>query len=312
MIDYRLLQALSAVLDQGGFERAAQYLFLTQSAVSQRIRQLEAQLGQPVLVRSTPPRATVVGLRLYNHMQQVQQLEAELGLSGASEAMTIRMTVNADSLATWLPSALVLPEHTSLRFNISVDDQTVGLRQMKQGEVMACLCASAERLNGAAVVALGKMRYRAVATPDFIARHGLRLREGEVAQGKGRTTHSERLAQAPCLVFNRDDPLQHWFLAEVANAEPRRIHLCPSSEGFVQSALAGLGYGMMPELQIHQHLSAGRLIDIEPGYVLDTPLYWHHWQTESQVMVALRQSIVQEADRHLYPLLDPTAGGIRS
>ncbi|GAA3965488.1 LysR family transcriptional regulator ArgP [Allohahella marinimesophila] len=305
MIDYRLLQALSAVLEEGGFERAAHHLFLTQSAVSQRIKQLEAQLGQPVLVRSTPPRATSVGQRLYNHMQQVQQLEAELGLSGAPDNMTIRMTVNADSLATWLPAALVLPEHDTLRFNISVDDQAVGLRQMKQGEVMACLCASAERLNGGSVVPLGKMRYRALASPEFILRHRLHLQDGEVAAENGSPVHRERLAQAPCLVFNRDDPLQHWFLAEVANTEPRRIHLCPSSEGFVQSALAGLGYGLMPELQIYQHLSTGRLRDIVPGYVLDTPLYWHHWQTESQVMVALRQSIVSEAARHLYPLVDP-------
>jgi LysR family transcriptional regulator (chromosome initiation inhibitor) len=304
MLDYRLLQALSAVLEQGGFERAAQHLFLTQSAVSQRIKQLEAQLGQPVLVRSTPPRATPAGQRLHNHMQQVQQLEAELGLASGPENMTVRITVNADSLATWLPAALVLPEYDNLGFNISVEDQAVGLRRMKQGEVMACLCASAERVNGGRVVPLGKLRYRAVATPGFIIHHGLHLRAGEgPAQGES-PVDKERLARAPCLVFNRDDPLQHWFLAEVANAEPRRIHLCPSSEGFVQSALAGLGFGLMPELQIREHLAAGRLTDIVPGYVLDTPLYWHHWQTESRVMAALRRSVVSVAARHLHPFSD--------
>lgn len=290
MLDYRLLQALAAVLEQGSFERAAQWLCLTQSAISQRIKQLESLLGQPVLVRVTPPRATPVGQRLHNHVQQVQQLEAELGLAGGgSSTITIRMTVNADSLATWLPAALVLPGYSGVGFNISVEDQAVGLRRMKQGEVMACLCASAERVNGGRVLPLGKMRYRAVASPAFVAHYGLSPLD------------PTQLAQTPCLVFNQDDPLQHWFMAEIAGTEPQRIHLCPSSEGFVQSALAGLGYGMMPELQIQAHLEAGRLVDIVPGYALDTPLYWHHWQTESVMMGMLRESVLAAAGRHLYP-----------
>ncbi|EIM4385493.1 LysR family transcriptional regulator, partial [Escherichia coli] len=38
--DYRTLQALDAVIRERGFERAAQKLCITQSAVSQRIKQL--------------------------------------------------------------------------------------------------------------------------------------------------------------------------------------------------------------------------------------------------------------------------------
>lgn len=55
MLDYKLLEALAVVVDQGGFERGAHYLGLTQSAVSQRIKLLEARLGQPVLVRAPDP-----------------------------------------------------------------------------------------------------------------------------------------------------------------------------------------------------------------------------------------------------------------
>lgn len=45
--DYRTLQALDAVIRERGFERAAQKLCITQSAVSQRIKQLENLFGQP-------------------------------------------------------------------------------------------------------------------------------------------------------------------------------------------------------------------------------------------------------------------------
>ncbi|MEG7384718.1 LysR family transcriptional regulator, partial [Pseudomonas aeruginosa] len=63
LFDYKLLAALAAVVEQGGFERAAQALGLSQSAVSQRIKLLEARVGQPVLVRETPPHPTDLGRR---------------------------------------------------------------------------------------------------------------------------------------------------------------------------------------------------------------------------------------------------------
>ena len=75
MFDYKLLAALAAVVEQGGFERAAQLLGLSQSAVSQRIKLLEARVGQPVLLRAAPPAPTEIGRRLLNHVQQVRLLE---------------------------------------------------------------------------------------------------------------------------------------------------------------------------------------------------------------------------------------------
>ena len=45
MFDPAQLSALSAVLRTGSFERAAQMLHVTQSAISQRVRQLEEQVG---------------------------------------------------------------------------------------------------------------------------------------------------------------------------------------------------------------------------------------------------------------------------
>ena len=53
-LDYKLLQALATVIKEQSFERAASNLFITQSAVSQRIKQLEQFLSQPVLIRSSP------------------------------------------------------------------------------------------------------------------------------------------------------------------------------------------------------------------------------------------------------------------
>lgn len=290
MIDYRLLQALSAVVEQGGFERAALVLHLTQSAISRRIKQLESVLGQPVLLRSSPPAATAAGQRLLNHLQQVRQMETALGLTDDPQDLVVRLATNADSLATWLPEALVLPEQQAVRFDLVVEDQSVGLKRMKQGDVMACICASPQPVNGGAVMALGSLRYRAVASPAFIQRYQLHKQ------------FKQRICQAPCLVFNQDDQLQHQYLQHVAQTVPQRFHLCPSSEGFLKATLTGLGFGLLPELQMQSQLDSGELVDLTPGYYLDTKLYWHYWQSESPLMYQLRQNVLQVAGSFLHTI----------
>lgn len=289
MFDYRLLEALSAVIETGGFERAAERLHLTQSAVSQRIRQLEMIQGQPVLVRTQPPVATDLGRRLNNHLQQVRLLEHSL--SAADQPLNISITVNADSMATWLPAALATAESSHrFNFNLIVEDQDIGLKRMHDGEVMVCICAQGRSVNGGLVQPLGTLRYRALASPAFIERFGL--------------SDLGALAQAPCLIFNRDDQLQHRFLADQGLTAPGRVHRCPSSEGFVRMAVAGLGFGMMPELQVATALQAGQLVDIQPGYHLDVPLYWHYWQTESPALADLRSAVGQYASQVLRPFIN--------
>ena len=135
---------------------------------------------------------------------------------------------------------------------------------------------------------LGALRYRAVASPDFIRRYQLQ------------PLTAKALAQAPCLVFNQDDQLQHQYLQDVCGKPPQQTHLCPSSEGFLRATLAGLGFGLLPELQMQPYLENKQLVDLTPNYHLNTPLYWHYWQSESPLMYQLRQNVLQVAKRFLY------------
>ena len=161
MFDYKLLAALAAVVEQGGFERAAQVLGLSQSAVSQRIKLLEARVGQPVLQRRTPPAATELGQRLLNHVQQVRWLERDLGqsvpaLAGGSQPERLRIALNADSLATWwAPAVAAFCAEQQVLLELVVEDQEVGLKRMRAGEVAACVCAAERPVAGARSVALG-------------------------------------------------------------------------------------------------------------------------------------------------------------
>ena len=68
MLDYTQLETLAAVLRHGSFDLAAAQLNITQSAVSQRIRQLEEHVGAPLVQRSSPCTGTDTGNRLARHL----------------------------------------------------------------------------------------------------------------------------------------------------------------------------------------------------------------------------------------------------
>jgi len=281
LLDYKLLNALAAVVEQGGFERAAQVLGLSQSAVSQRIKLLEARLGQPLLLRSSPPQPTEVGRRLLNHVQQVRLLERNLhgqvpGLDSQAMPERLRIALNADSLATWWAAAVqpFCATH-ELLLELVVEDQAVGLKRMRAGDVAACVCASEVAVTGARCEPLGAMRYLALASPAFMARY---FPDGFSAKD---------LPQVPAIVFGADDRLQHRYLEALGLAEGFVHHLCPSSEGFVQLALAGLGWGLMPALQVQGQLARGELVELLPGQHVDVPLYWHHWRQGGELLDSL-------------------------
>lgn len=287
MFDYKLLAALAAVVEQAGFERAAQVLGLSQSAVSQRIKLLEARVGQPVLLRSMPPRPTELGQRLLNHVQQVRLLERDLqsqvpALDDSDLPERLRIALNADSLATWWAAAVApfCAEHRVLLDHV-VEDQAVGLKRMRAGEVAACVCAAERPLAGARSQYLGAMRYRALASPAFIERHLA-----------GRPS-AEALAKAPAIVFGPDDRLQHRYITAVGGSDGFIHHLCPSSEGFVRMLQSGLGWGLVPELQVRGELERGELVDVLSGPPIDVPLYWHHWRNGGALLDELTRHLVR-------------------
>ncbi|PRY64112.1 LysR family transcriptional regulator (chromosome initiation inhibitor) [Vreelandella songnenensis] len=295
MLDYKLLAALAAVVEQGGFERAANALGLSQSAVSQRVKLLEARVGQPVLVRAAPPTPTDLGRRLLNHVQQVRLLERDLQaqvpeLEGARPER-LRVAINADSLATWWAEAVkdFCHQHNVL-LELVIEDQEVGLKRMRAGEVAGCICAAEHPVAGAQGLLLGAMRYRALASPAYMAHY--------FAGGPSVST----LAQAPAIVFGVDDQLQHRYLDALGVKGDFAYHLCPSSEGFVRFLQSGLGWGLVPELQVEGPLSRGELVELFPTRFIDVPLYWHYWRNGGTLLAELTRHLRRAALKVLVPL----------
>ena len=86
-LDFAQLRTFAAVLDEGTFDGAAAVLRITPSAVSQRIKALEQQVGQVLVRRTRPVTATGPGEAIMRLARQVARLEQDtaeaLGLTAS-------------------------------------------------------------------------------------------------------------------------------------------------------------------------------------------------------------------------------------
>lgn len=288
MLDYKLVEALAAVIDEGGFEKAAVHLHLTQSAVSQRVKLLEEQAGQVLLVRSSPPEPTRAGRLMVKHYRQVSRLEGDLHDTlfkhRADEYERLSVGVNADSLVTWFPAAVsgFLHRHR-VALDLQVDDQGQTHRLLHDGEVAGCVSAEGRAVQGCRVDFLGAMEYRLLTTPDFADRHF----------ASGFTLKAAK--HAPAVIYNRKDELHHRMLrvrfGRSQTDFPR--HYVPGAEAFMEFIAQGAGYGMLPVLQAEKLLADGRLVEVDQRCRLDVPLHWHRWNLESALLDGLSSSLLE-------------------
>lgn len=289
-LDYKWIEALEAVVSSGSFERAAEELFVSQSAISQRIKQLERFIAQPVVLREQPPRPTPIGKKLLGFYQRVQLLEneliPELGNDSSKRPLNISIATNADSLATWLLPALApLMQSRRVELNFVVHAEARTLDKLKNGEVTGAISMEPKAITGCQAQYLGRMDYVCVANPEFVTRY--------FSDGVTR----EALQHAPAVSYDQHDNLHRSFLQQHYNIDPDSVinHHVASSEAFVNMALMGCAYCLIPRVQIEKELNDGRLIDLIPGFFMTFRIYWHHWQLETGLLQEISEAIVSHA-----------------
>lgn len=284
------MQTLLAVIESGSFDDASIDLGITPSAVSQRIKALESRVGAILLVRSRPVVPTAQGVRILGYVRQItmlgRELDSELSSTGHTVAYRqIAVGVNADSLASWFaPIFDQLAQRRDLSCEFVRSDEHQSSSLLKQGKVSAVVTTRAEAMQGCTSQLLGTMRYRAVAAEKLIREYG------------SGTLDAGQLSRMPVVNFDRDDPLQRDLLEHVTGT--RRwvgipVQYVPDSWQFAAAVQAGMGWGMLPDLQLNK-LSGVQVLD--PTWTIDVPLYWQRWSLRSSALDDLGQMLIAAAE----------------
>ncbi|MEL0636145.1 ArgP/LysG family DNA-binding transcriptional regulator [Marinomonas sp. TI.3.20] len=288
MMDYKALNCFVAVLRFQSFERAADHLGLTQSAVSQRIKRLEQACGGPLLIRARPVSATPLGEQLLAHANKVTMLEDglfELLHEGYSH-QPLSIAVNNDVLATWFAQVLsVFSGVDQARLHIKAADQGKTRELLQTGEVVACISQIGTPVSGGESVFLGNMTYELVASPEFIK---TQLKNDICI---------ETVVGAPSLIYDEFDDLWRRYQHEClqVKADIRNSHWYPSSHGFVKMIMAGTVCALVPTVQVVEEIRDGRLISLFPKAKLNVPLYWHWYKLKSPVLDRLTGVVLSTA-----------------
>lgn len=293
MLDEALLAAVAAVAREGSFERAARLLHVTPSAVSQRVKLLEERLGAVLIVRGQPCSATEIGARICRHAELVSVLLAELRRelpmlpkdSAAAAHASLRIAVNADSLGTWFVDAMAeFGREDAALLNLTLADEDHTAEWLRRGHVLGAVTSVGTAVQGCRIRRLGSLRYVATASPGFIRRW--------FSAG----VSADALARAPSLLFDSNDRLQElWARRIVRRDVALPVHRIPSTQAFIDAALAGVGWGMNPLSLVRAPLKAGTLVELVPDTPVDVPLYWQATRLKVPVLERLTQSVLRAA-----------------
>jgi DNA-binding transcriptional LysR family regulator len=244
MLDLELLRSFVSVVDAGGFTRAGERVHRTQSTVSQQIKRLEDDVGQPLLNRSgkdvTP---TEAGERLLSYARRLLALAEEardvVGRPGTEGA--VRLGIPEDFAAYRLAKLLATFSRSrpGLRLDVRSDQSVFLRRDLERGELDLALLKRGAGEKDA--IAVWPERVHWVTSKTHPA-----------------TQHSESVP----LIFFPAGCLYRARAIHAIERAGRSWHMAYSSSSLsgIQAAIAaGLGLSILPEIAIqadHRRLTA--------------------------------------------------------
>lgn len=279
------LETLLAIVEEGSFEVAASVLGISPSAVSQRIKALEASTGRVLVRRANPVGATEAGEVLVQAARRMALVQAETDarLGQRLARVPLSVAINSDSLATWFTQVLSdTAQQGDVALRIRIEDEARTLAMLRRGDVLGAVTREHSPVSGCDSTFLGTMRYFAVAAPH-------------IAEG----FHSGRFTweTMPLVGYGPndqvlDDAMRERFIdSHVVRA---RVSQIPSSEGYLEAVRVGLGWGLLPQVQAQPLVESKELLLLD-DHQLDIDLYWQRWRLESEVLSDLTRSVINAA-----------------
>ncbi|MEJ5216713.1 ArgP/LysG family DNA-binding transcriptional regulator [Cognatishimia sp. D5M38] len=289
-LDPERLRTLSTVLRTGSFETAASEMRITQSAVSQRIKLLEENVGARLVKREIPCVGTEAGLKLSAHADQVEALEKilarNLGHEVGDEPVPVNISVNVDSMCSWFGDCF--GEHHDLLFNFQLNHPAYTDSLLESGQVVGAVTIQKKPVPGCDVFPLGDMVYLPVASPKFVKKH---FPEG---------VSPSALATAPVVRFNsKDHNWSDWIRQEFGSTVTPPYHSIASKPALNKALVAGLGWGMEYIALARDDLKKGNLVLLRQDSDFRMPIYWQTSRIWRETLADFTRHICQTARKNL-------------
>lgn len=274
MDDLQAMAVFAAVVRQGSMSGAARQLAMTPSAVSQRVRALEAAHGVTLLHRSTRKlELTEVGARVHAHCAAVVQ---------AAEAAREQMQRSRDTLegelrlsapvgfARHVAPALapLLAQHAALSLRLLVDDRMIDLIDARID-----LALRAGKLADSTWVArrLCHFHWALCAAPAYLARKGVPQRPQDLLAHEW-LGHETAVSGFMIELQPRDEAFGNSQQTERIRVEPRIVS--NNQLTLEQMCAAGLGLALLVRPDIELDLRAGRLVPLLTDWQLPATPVW--------------------------------------
>jgi DNA-binding transcriptional LysR family regulator len=289
------LRALVAVGHERSFTKAAAKLGVSQSALSQTIRQLESRLGVRLLTRTTRSVSlTEAGERLVGTIApRIEEIQSELAaVSELREkpAGTIRITATEYATdAILLPKiANLLREYPDIRVEIVID---YGLTDIVAQRLDAGVRSGEQVASGMIAVRIAPdMRMAVVGSPSYF-------------KNRSEPKKPQELLGHNCINLRLPSHggLYAWEFEKGGRELKVRVdgQLVFNSTGQILSAaLAGLGLAYVPEGMAQPHLARGRLKRVLADWCLPYPGYhlWYPSRRQSSAAFAVLVDALRHRD----------------
>lgn len=244
-LNLRFVEAFYWVASLKSMSRAAQKLFITQSAMSSRIAALEQELGALLLDRRDRQiRLTVAGSRFLVYAERLlamqREIKSEMG-SATARSLSLRLGAIESVLHSWLIEWLqqMRREQPGFELELTVETTPVLVEQVRRGTldlVFAALPAAGDGLRSRALPPMEMV---------FVGHRDLhRKRRYALAD----------LAGLELLTFQRGSQ-PHVALLDLfrrAALEPPRVHTLSSISAMVQLVEGGFGVATLPQAAVQR------------------------------------------------------------
>ena len=262
MKDLQSITTFIAVGRARSFAEAARRLRLSTTAVSRHVAELEQALGVTLLHRTTRSvTVTEAGARYLPRaeaiMQELDNLNAEIGASDRIPRGNLRISAPPGIGHDWIVPLVTdfLIAHPQIDLELDLSERMVDL--VAEGFDAAIRSGP---LPSSSLIAhrIIEMRYRLCASPGYLDSHGVPAFPGDLVNHDCLFWSTSTIADVAAWTFRRDGVSQ-----TVPISCRLRIGNLPALR---RAAFAGLGLTLLPELDVQEDLSAGRLVSLLPDY----------------------------------------------